>query len=542
MKNTISNGVNKYLTKYNIGLVILLVIILPFKAKTATNLTNLHFAVSQGWEYGSDDPWHLQPLGSASVFNQGDNIQFFAQAGPIYVSHRWRLVLKREGTWYRELVGDRLNPDTVRGWNYSNYTPTMSDLPAGKYQVEYFLDSGDGYQSLSTINFQVNYSGTPTNYQSYRLDHAVTAAGWEYGTGAQYLNYRPLDQRTSFRNGETVYLLAQIRNINVNHRYKAELYRSGTKQWENATDWISVGSGMPYSNYVTSLPYAAEGSYEFRVFADFGYGFQRLATVPFTVNSGGNNYSDNYSSDRYNYQNTRLANGGWRHGSGSDYWNLRPIGERSSFNRGETVHAISQVRNINIDHQWKAEVYKNGSLVWSQATPWRRPAGTWAYGTYYPSYDNVQPGNYEWRIYLNTGDGWRLLDRKSFTVTTGGAGSYTYTGATVAENWTHGSGGDEYWNIQPVNPRTSFSQGANVFIVAQARDVKMDHRWRVETYRYGSLLWSYTTPWNRVGKGWAFSNFYPANYNSTYGDYQFKIYWDGGNGFVLKDTKNFYVY
>jgi len=535
----------KYLTKSNIALVVMLVLIIPFKAKTAVNLTELHFAVSQGWEFGTDDPWHLRPLGSNQVFNQGDNIQFFAQAGPIYVSHQWRLVLKQNGSRYRELVGDRLNPNSAQGWNYSNYTPTISDLPAGKYQVEYFLDTGAGYQSLSTINFQVNYSGIPANYQPYRLDHAVTATGWEYGRGSEYLNYRPLGQKSSFKKGETVYLLAQIRSISINHRYKAELYKSGTKQWENSTDWISAAGGMPYSNYVTSLPYAQEGSYEFRVFADFGYGFQQLSAVPFSVTASGNNtYPNYYPSTNYTYQNFRLSNGGWQYGSGADYWNLRPIGERTAFNQGETVYAIAQIRNISADHQWKAEIYKNGSLIWSEATPWRRPGGNWAYGTYYPQYKNAQPGSYEWRIYLNSGGGWQLLDRKSFSVATSVSrgGGYTYNGATVAENWTYGSSGADYWNIKAVNPRTSFSQGADVFVVAQARDVKIDHRWRIETYRHGSLLWSYTTPWNRVGQGWTYSNFYPANYNSTFGDYQFKIYWDSGNGFELKDTKNFWVY
>jgi len=542
MKNIISNGVNRRLKKLNISLLILSFLIIPFKAKTTTNLTDLHFAVSQGWEYGTDDPWHLRPIGSSQVFNQGDKVQFFAQAGPVYTTHQWRLVLKREGSRYRELVGDRLNPDTMRGWNYSNYTPTISDLPAGKYQVEYYLDSGDGYQSLSTINFQINYSGTPSGYQSYRLDRAVTATGWKYGSGAEYLNYRPIGQRSIFSKGETVYLLAQIRNISTNHRYTAELYKSGIKQWENSTDWINVGGGMPYSNYVTNLPYAQEGSYEFRVFADFGFGFQQLATVPFSVSSTGfNSYPIYNPSANYTYQSLRLSNGGWQHGSGVEYWNLRPIGERSVFASGETVHAIAQVRNIRVNHQWKAEIYKNGSLIWSQATPWRYPGGNWAYGAYYPAYNNAQPGNYEWRIYLNSGNGWQLLDRKSFSVTSRG-GDYTYAGATVAENWTYGSAGADYWNIQPVNPRTSFAQGANVFVVAQSRNVKVDHRWRVETYRNGSLLWSHSTPRNYVGKGWTYSNFYPANYNSTYGDYQFKIYWDSGNGFELKDTKNFYVY
>ena len=547
MENTIFNRVKKYITKFNIGILVLFLLIIPFKAKTAVNLTNLQFAVGQGWEYGTDDPWHLRPTGQSQNFNRGDKIQFFAQAGPIYTSHQWRLVLKQNGSWYRDSYGDRQNPNTSSGWNYSNFTPSMNDLPEGKYQVEYYLDRGDGFQLLGMINFQVNYTGSTPNHQSNRLEHAVTATGWQYGSGAEYLNYKPIGQRSTFSKGETVYLLAQIRNIYVNHRFKVELYKSGNKQWENSSDWIYAGSGITYSNYVTSLPYAEEGSYEFRVHGDFGSGFSLLATVSFSVSSSANYPYQGYSpyqnygqSGYYTYQNTRLSNGGWEYGSGAEYWNLRPIRERSSFTSGENIYAIALIRNIQTRHQWKSEIYKNGSLIWSQETPWRHPGGTWAYGAYYPSYSYANAGNYEWRIYINTGNGWQLLDTKPFTVSSQG-GDYTYTGATVAENWTYGTGSD-FWNIQPVNPRTSFSRGANVFVVAQARNVKVDHRWRVETYRNGSLLWSHTTDWNRVGKSWKYSNFYPANYNSTNGDYQFKIYWDSGNGFELKDTKNFYVY
>ena len=529
----------QFLSKFNIKLFILILLIIPFTAKTATTLTDLHFAVTQGWEYGSDDPWHLRPIGSNQVFNQGDKVQFFAQTGPIYHSHQWRLLLKLNGANYRELYSERRNPDSVNGWNYSNYTPSMTDLPAGKYQVEYYLDTGTGFQLLSTINFEINYYTTPPSYRSNWLDHAVTATGWEYGSGSQYLNYRPIGQSSTFQRGSNVYLLAQIRNISVNHRYKAELYRSGVKQWENSTAWINVAGNLPYSNYVTNQPNALEGNYEYRVFADFGAGFQLLANVPFSVNANGQDYP-NPSID-YTYQNTRLSNGGWQHGSGAEYWNLRPVGERSVFTAGETVHAIALVKNIGVNHQWRAEVYKNGNLIWSNITPWRYPRGTWAYGAYYPYYAYANAGNYEWRIYLNTGSGWKTLDKKTFSVASRG-GDYTYIGATVAENWTYGSAGSDYWNIKAVNPRTSFSTGANVFVVAQARNVKIDHRWKVETYRNGALLWSHTTPWNKVGKGWTYSNFYPANYNSTYGDYQFKIYWDNGNGFELKDTKNFYVY
>lgn len=394
---------------------------------------------------------------------------------------------------------------------------------------------------------------------SYDLVRADIASGWKYGA-SDHWNIQPTGQKTSFIVGDTVYLVSQLKNVNFNHRYKVELYRTDgprNKVFENITPWNYVTGSWTYSNYQPYYSNAEVGSYEFRLYIDSGRGWYQLATKRFSVTSQRDRQRGPYYYDR-----TTVARN-WRNGSGSEYWNIQPVNPGNAYERGDNVIAVSVVRNIIDNYQWKAELYRNGQLVWQDTTPWRNVGMGHAYGSYYPEYANAQPGNYEWRIYLNTGSGFRLLDTKTFTVHDRrradcnsnycnydyryidnfnyGSSAWTYNGATVAENWAYGSGNDPR-NIQPVNPRTSFSRGATVYVITQVRDVRVNHRWRIETYRNNSLLWTYNSSWNNLnGMIWPHSSAVTSNYNSDYGNYEFRIFFDDGSGFRQVDSKYFYV-
>jgi hypothetical protein len=523
-------------------------LISPFalSVNAAINFTYKRLAVGTGWAYGSDQRWHLVPTGEKYDFSRDENVQFFAQVGPIQTAHQWRLTLYRGNDKYREITESRYYPNPNEGWNFSNFTPEATQLPTGDYRADFYLENGNGFENLGSVSFRVTDSQATYNFANlYTFDHAVTASDWQYGygSGAEHYNIRPVNQRASFNQGETVYLLTQTRNVSSSHRYQAELYRDDTKLWTQTGDWNYVGSGWPYSNYITYNSMSQYGSYRFRVYIDFGSGWNLLASVPFTVSSNGStSYSNNnsyYYSNDFSYDRTITATG-WRYGSGSDYWQIQPVNEKSIFNIGDTVYAIARARNIRVGHQWKIDLYRDGRFVSQHLSGWTNVSGSLQYGNFYPYHSNAQAGSYEWRVYLDTGNGYKLMETKPFSVRNQ-QGSYTYMGARVAENWTYGTNSD-YWNIQPVNPGVTFKRGSNVFVVAQARDVRINHRWKVETLKDGKALWSYTTPWNDVGAGgWTYSNFYPGNYNSGKGKYIFKIYFDDGSGFKLKDTKNFSV-
>ncbi|NTW22398.1 hypothetical protein HGA34_02510 [Candidatus Falkowbacteria bacterium] len=553
----------RYLSNLLVLLLLLNFAALPASVFAAPRFDHSRFTVSRGWTNGSDEHWHIIPTGERTEFVLGDKVQFFAQVGPINYQHQWRLVLYRNNSQYRIETNPRFYPDYYYGWNYSNFVPYMTDLPVGEYRAHYQLDSGAGFESLANVNFRVvSRSTVPDRYPDnrYTMIRAVVASGWQNGS-SDHWNIQPTGQKTSFRQGETVYLVSQLKDVKADHRYRIELYRTDgprNRVFENITPWNRVGRGWTYSNYQPYYSNAEVGNYEFRLSIDTGSGWRSMAVRPFKVT----NQRDNSTRQPYYYDRTTVSRG-WQNGSGSEYWNIRPVDPRSSFNYGDDIFAVSTVRNIVDDYQWKAELYRNGQLVWQDSTPWRDVGMGHAFGSYYPRYDNAMPGNYEWRIYLNTGSGFKLLDTKNFTVSDNWRGpdcnssnnycnydcryynscnsaKWSYNGATVAENWTT-YGGDQR-NLQAVNPRNSFNRGATVYIVAQARDVKVDHRWAIETYRNNSLLWTFTTPWNRLrNTTWPYSSVVTSSYNSDYGSYEFRVFFDEGSGFRQVDSKYFYV-
>ncbi len=531
---------------------------LPVSVIAAPRFNYSRFTVAQSWVNGKDEYWHIVPVGEKTEFRLGEKVQFFAQIGPVDYAHQWRLVLYRDGRQYKVQNNPKFSPGQYNGWNYSNFVPFMTNLPIGEYRANYQLDSGSGFETLASVNFRVVNDNSSSG--GYVLAKAVVASGWRYGS-SDYWNIEATGQKTTFNQGETVYLVSQLKNITVDHRYKLELYRTDGRRnrvFENVTPWNRVGQGWTYSNYQPYYSNAEIGNYQFRLSIDTGSGWTSLATKTFRVVSQRDNPRRPYYYDR------TTVSRGWQNGSGSEYWNVRPVDPRNSFNYGDDVFAVSVVRNIIEDYQWKAELYRNGQLVWQDATPWRNVGMGHAYGSYYPEYHNALPGSYEWRIYLNTGTGWQLLDTKNFTVSDNWGGptcnsgnnycnydcryygscftdaKWTYNGATVAENWK--PYGNDQRNLQPVNPRTNFSRGATVYVVAQARDVRIDHRWSVEAYRNNALLWTFKTPWNRVNNTtWPYSSVVTSNYNSDYGNYEFRIFFDDGSGFRQVDSKYFYV-
>jgi hypothetical protein len=301
------------------------------------------------------------------------------------------------------------------------------------------------------------------------------------------------------------------------------------KQWENITPLLDVGTGWAYSNFYPYLANAQPGSYEFRAFIDTGDGFKSLATTTFTVSG---------TMVPYVYHHTSFATT-WNYGTSTDYWNLQPVDAKTVFAPGDKIYFLSQARNVYVTHQWRGELYRNNALLWSNTSNSLDVGSGWTFSNFYPFLDNAQPGSYQYKVYINVGNGFILLDTKTFSVT-GQITDYKYFGATVAHGWQNGQGND-FWNITPVNATTTYGVGDTVYVLAQARNVYVDHRWKIDVARNGVALWTYSTDWNRVGSGWAYSNFNPANSNSAAGNYEAKIYFDPGTGFILVDTKNFNV-
>lgn len=483
-------------------------------------------AVSESWVPGQNDYWQLSPHNEKSEFSIGEKVQFFAQSNYINVPHKWVIKIYLGDTFYRE-ESISYDPGSF-GWNYSNYIPTISDLPHGSYKVEYYLDLGYGENFINSINFTV-LNKFIDGIDPYTFYHSVTATSWAYGENDEYWNLKPVNQKSGFQRGDDVTLLVQVRDIYLKHRYRVELHREGAMQWNYESEWMNVSEKWHYGNFYPTHYNARPGSYEFRAYIDIGNGFVELAKTPFNVEG---------EVVDYVYSHTTLATD-WKNGVGDDYWNIVPVGQNTVFQRGQDVHALAQVKNIYVNHEWKVEFFKDDARQWEYTAPWNEVGTGWTYGNFFPTYYNAQPGNYSFKIYLNTGSGFVLLDTKAFAVE-GKIEEPIISRAVTATGWNHGVG-DDYWNLTPVNQKSTFLKGENVFLMTQIKDAYKDHRYKVELYKDGVSQWWYHTEWLYVGSGWAYSNFFPVYYNAQPGTYEFWYYLDTGTGFELKGKTPFTV-
>ena len=489
------------------------------------DFSNVKTGVGEDWIYGADEHWHLSLVCEKSEFTVGEKVQFFAQVGPIYEPHQWRLRLYNGTILQDELTNPLFTPDETFGWNYSNFTPYDYNLPIGEYRAEYWLDAGEGFELLGEASFNINY---PEN--DYNFNHATTSLTFEYGVGGDYWNLKPINHKEIYAPGDRIYLMVQVGNIYRDHRYKVELFRSDNKLWEYEGEWLDVGAGWLYSNFYPYYDNARPGDYEFRVYIDTGDCYEFLSSAPFAVSG---------VIEDYTYDHTTIAEG-WEYGEGSDYWNLIPLNPKTEFNPGERVYAMSQVLNIYVSHQWKTELFRAGIKLWDYETPWYTVGSGWTFGNFYPYYDNAQPGAYEFKIYINTGSGYELLDTKGFNVL-GDISDYEYIGTTtICTGWEYGIA-EDYWNLIPIDPKTEFSIGDKVYALTKIKNVYVDHRWKAELYRSSVKMWSYETDFLDVGTGWSYGSFYPYYDNAQAGTYEFRIYLDTGEGFEIFDTSAFNV-
>jgi hypothetical protein len=434
------------------------------------------------------------------------------------------LRLYNDDVLYNELINPLFSPDVEFGWNYSNFVPYEYNLPVGEYRAEYSMDLGEGFEVLGEVNFNVNYPA-----ENYIFSHATTSLDFIHGEGDEYWNLEPINHKEIYSPGDRIYLMTQLRDIYKDHRYKVELFRSSIMLWDYEGDWLDVGSGWAYSNFYPYLDNAQPGNYEFKAYIDTGEGYELLADAPFVVEG---------TLEDYIYDHTIIASG-WDYGEGESYWDLVSVDPKTEFNPGDTIYALSQVRNIYVSHQWKVKLFRSDTMLWDYETPFYPVGSGWTFGNFYPYYENAQPGNYEFKIYINVGSGYELLDTKAFSVL-GELADYEDLGTTVCLGWEHGIG-EDYWNLVPVDPGLEFSSGEKIYALAKLKNVYVDHRWKVELYRSDMKMWSYETGMLEVGSGWSYGSFYPYYENAQPGNYEFRIYLDTGEGFHIFDTKDFSV-
>ena len=281
-----------------------------------------------------------------------------------------------------------------------------------------------------------------------------------------------------------------------------------------------------------------DGSFNDPVTDDLSYGdhldqslYNNLGCPKGNCGRGGNSAE---STVGYTYQSSTVCED-WSHGS-SDYWNLKSVGAKKSFATGESVCVLTKIKDVTVDHRWKTEFFRNGKLIWTDESPWQDVEADWDYSSVHPVLRNTSPGDHRVKVWIDSGSGYEKVADKSFTVS--GRINF-FAGATICEDWEYGS--SDHWDLQPVTLKNEFAAGDPVCCLAQVENVVSNHRWKIEFFRNGELIWTDESPWQDVGAGWDYSSVHPVLQNTDPGDYKVKVWFDSGSGYDLKTSKSFHV-
>lgn len=218
-------------------------------------------------------------------------------------------------------------------------------------------------------------------------------------------------------------------------------------------------------------------------------------------------------------------------------WNYACLNQTSSFPVGSTVHALAKITNVNRDHRFRFEVFKNDVYSWEYTMPNDNVvSGTWPTAYFFPSMSNASSGTYFWKLYLLAAGRSTLLDTVTFTVnlpTTPyavGPSSHCKGGVTggQATNWLYTCNGQQ----------ASYASGDTVTVLTRIENVTQSHRFRARVFAGGSLLYTTApTAWNDVpaGQTWQYAHYW-TSIPVTPGSYEVRVDVDRQGGAEFEDV------
>lgn len=427
--------------------------------------------------------------------------------GAVYKAHGYEVW--RDGSMLSETSSVSFIDNTVTHGNTHTYT----------VRAKYNHEGGQAYYSDHTS--PVDFVLPDYAYIGASVCESVTD-GTEPGSMVA------VNPKVIFNEGDTVFCLAEMNNVYIDHEFKVEVWKDSLFYWDYSSGVKDVGIyPWNYSNFSFSQTNAAPGSYEFKIFFDTGNGFTQIDSKSFTVNQ---------SSADYTYSGAEVCESVT---DGTEPGSLVAVNPKAVFTEGETIYCLAEMTNVYVDHQFKVEVYKDGTFQWD-FSPGLKDVGLtpWDYSNFTFNQTNASPGNYEFKIFFDDGSGYSLIDTKTATVNQSSP-DYVYNDSTICESVTAGTNPG---SMVAVNPKTVFTAGETAYCLTEMNNVYVDHRYKVEVWKDSVFFWDYSSNWNTVGQyPWEYSIFTPSQSNAPAGSYEFKIFLDVGNGFIPLATETFTV-
>lgn len=90
---------------------------------------------------------------------------------------------------------------------------------------------------------------------------------------------------------------------------------------------------------------------------------------------------------------------------------------RTTFSTWEQVWVLARFTDLWRDHRFKVDAYRNGVYQWPYETPLNDVGqGGWKQAYFWPSLSNGLPGNWQFKIFIDYGTGYKPAASKSFTI------------------------------------------------------------------------------------------------------------------------------
>lgn len=89
---------------------------------------------------------------------------------------------------------------------------------------------------------------------------------------------------------------------------------------------------------------------------------------------------------------------------------------------------------------------------------------------------------------------------------------------------------DQNWYYS-CTAESSFDSGDTIYGLLRLDNIKVDHRYKVVTYKNGNYQWEWTADWNDVGSGWNHGFFWVTMTGVLAGNWELRYYIDTGSGF-----------
>lgn len=348
-------------------------------------------------------------------------------------NHEFRVQVRRDGTLLmsgRESYANQNVGDAVWNTAYFQHQFLDTNIP-GTYTFEYFVRPlGGQYREVpdARVNFTVTalqnnpapqpQPAPPPQQQPYVYvadnNNPHTCASQPSGSAATNWVYT-CERDSTFHVNDTVWGNFYISTVRVNHRFQTQVYRNNVPirtlgptnvnpvsgVWDRATYWPDYRPDQP-------------GQYEFKFQVDTGSGFVDVpgAIARFSV-------AQIVSPPFVIEPSVPTTCRGPINGDARTDWVYTCSNPTNQFRVGETAYALLRIQNVYDSHEFRAQFYRNGVRV---GEPQRYtndvdPAHPWNTAFFWPSYPNVQAG--DWAVLITVtplGGGDPVTARASFTV------------------------------------------------------------------------------------------------------------------------------